>query len=662
MAESQKENQCSAASPSVGSGSGKRRGGDDDSSSSTMVDLTTTIPSFFAQRQQPQPKRSRTSLVGESPSPGKRKTPPELLTLMMKRQQQHFNGASSQSSGEKTREDVNIHYSKQQHQPTDRNQPAAAMNKNTTTAPIYRKGDSKDDAELEKAIRVSQQQYREEQKRLKDEETAQLEMAMRESIVASSPCVNRQQRQKEKYVVDDDDGVILIDDDDDNNDCDKKLPAKQSLADTDKDKKMPANHINNNSSNNNNTCDNDDDLQKAIRLSLEEANKPRTKPILFDTTNTNDDDETNNEFHCRVLSRNEFEDVIYPLVERNGGFAKIEKGKMVQTGNNSGDVKNSKSQSRAQYGRYMIEDFWKVFDVLEGKVDGMDDGAVNDDEPDGKIDAKSMDDAVDARKQQQEEGQPQNKIGFGPKITALTDIGHGIGLQVMQAGWTLDVDSRGIELMKGRHEIAQGIYDGVIDGLRKDPPDSTKVDLRLDNLVHCVLPPPGKNERDEELRRFVLFQDKPESIQKGLVLFANNAEDVFAARSNDSGNGACLDEHLAELFGNMKVGGRCVTLTDIRCHLTSKDDAKWYHYESFQSGVGAVSWSPNKSVAVHVLTKITNDWMCSNTSNKVPCPPSGVVDEDGRLRTQCLYCLQAPLRKQGRKRKQRKMFCPEDGD
>eukprot|EP00985_Skeletonema_marinoi_P020582 scaffold12293_cov120-Skeletonema_marinoi.AAC.1 len=214
--------------------------------------------------------------------------------------------------------------------------------------------------------------------------------------------------------------------------------------------------------------------------------------------------------------------------------------------------------------------------------------------------------------------------------------------------------------MEGRHEIAQVICQGVIEELRSDPPDSTKVDLRLENLVHCVLPPPGKSERDEELRRFVLFQDKPEAIQKGLVIFANNAEDVFAARSNDSGSGACLDEHLAELFGNMKVGGRCVTLTDIRCHLTSKDDARWYHYESFDSGVGAVSWSPNKSVAVHVLTKISDEWICSN--EKLICPPSNVVTEKGTLRTKCLYCEEAPRRQQQRNRRKRKIYSPEDGD
>ncbi len=649
MAESQKENQCAtaaAAAASVSNGSWERKGGDGSPMiTSTITDLTTAImPSFIQHQQQP---RSRSSRVGESPSPTKRKSPPELVTLTNRQQQQqHFNGATSQSSKEK------IYYSKQQQQ-----QPAA-MNNNTTTS-TYLRMDAKHDAELEKAIRVSQQQFREEQKRLKDYETAQLEVAMKESVAVakSSPCVNRQQQKQkvQKRVVDDNDVIVL---DDDNDDGNKKLPAKQSLADVNEDKKMPSSH----SIKNNKHDNDDDDLQKAIRLSLEETKKP--SKTIVDTNNH--DDENNTEFHCRVLSRNEFEDVIYPLVERNGGFAKIEKGKMVQKGNRPGDVKNNKSQSRAQYGRYMIESFWKVLDVLEGKVgvqqqgdDDDDDEAVND-ESDGKIDAKSsgkpsLNDSVDANKQ--EDGQPQNK-----KITALTDIGHGIGLQVMQAGWTLDVDSRGIELMKGRHEIAQVIYDGVIDGLRNDPPDSTRVDLRLDNLVHCVFPPPGKSERDEELRRFVLFQDKPESIQKGLVIFANNAMDVFAARSNDSGSGACLDEHLAELFGNMKVGGRCVTLTDIRCHLTSRDDARWYHYESFQSGVGAVSWSPNKSVAVHVLTKISEDWVCSNEENVIPCPPSGVVDEDGRLRTKCLYCLKAPRRKQERRRRKRKRYSPEDGD
>ena len=623
MAESQKENQQCTATASIGIGWGGGEGGE---SSSMISDLTMSS--------------------WPSSSTSNRKSPPtESLMVASKRQSpaaHHNCETTSQISGEKTREDVNIKY-------TSKKPPAiTVMNDNypinTATTTSYLRGEAKDDQDLEKALRASQQQFKDEQRRT-NEEKAQMERVMRESLtlaVSSSPPHPHRQQQKQQSLVDDDDEVISIDDDDDDN-FNQKISAKRKVADAGEDKTMLANH---------GGQDDEDDIQKAIRLSLEQQNK---NPSI-------NDDESMFDPTCRVLSRKEFEDVVYPLVRIQGGFQKIENGKLVKTGNTIGDVKNSQSQSRAQYGRYMIEHFWRVLDVLEGKIDT---SVENEESTAGKIiDAKSdsSDDSAGVLKQE-EEGEQQKKrpsSQLGSNITALTDIGHGIGIQVIQAGWTLDVPSRGIELMKGRHGIAEVIRDGVIDELRNDPPDSTKVDLRLENLVHCVLPPQGKSERDEELRRFVLFQDKPEAVQRGLVIFANNAEDVFAARSNDSGNGACLDEHLAELFGNMKVGGRCVTLTDIRCHLTSKEDAMWYHYESFDSGVGAVSWSPNKSVAVHVLTKISDEWMCNE---ECKYPPSNVVNADtGKLTTKCLYCGKPPRRQQQRNRKKRKLFSPEDGD
>jgi hypothetical protein len=115
----------------------------------------------------------------------------------------------------------------------------------------------------------------------------------------------------------------------------------------------------------------------------------------------------------------------------------------------------------------------------------------------------------------------------------------------------------------------------------------------------------------------------------------------------------------AELFGNMKVGGRMVTLTDIRVHLTSKEDAKWYHYESFDSGVGAVSWSPNKSVKVHVLIKTSDDWICSDPECILP---SAVVDVEGNLTTKCVYCDKPQKRRIERRRQKRRLYTPEDGD
>lgn len=208
--------------------------------------------------------------------------------------------------------------------------------------------------------------------------------------------------------------------------------------------------------------------------------------------------------------------------------------------------------------------------------------------------------------------------------------------------------------MEERNEIAKLIRDGIIDETRQDPPDETKCDFRQEDLMNagCM-----GSERDEELRQYLLFQDKPVAIQKGLVIFVNNAEEVFASRANDTGSGVSLDEIIAELFGNMKVGGRMVTLTDIRVHLTSKEDAKWYHYESFDSGVGAVSWSPNKSVKVHVLIKTSDDWICSDPECILP---SAVVDAEGRLTTKCVYCDKPQKRRIERRRQKRRLY--SDGD
>lgn len=323
---------------------------------------------------------------------------------------------------------------------------------------------------------------------------------------------------------------------------------------------------------------------------------------------------------------------------------KLKREKWSKKGNKSGDVKSSTKQSKAQYGRYMTKQMWRVFDVLEGKKSPQD----------------TEDVVAAACKHNKEEDEDEQKEAhtspLGSKITAFCDIGHGIGIQVMMAAWSLNVFSRGIELMEERNEIAELIRDGIIDQTRSDPPDSSKCDFRQEDLMNagCM-----GSERDEELRQYLLFQDKPVAIQQGLVIFVNNAEEVFASRANDTGCGASLDEHIAELFGNMAVGGRMVTLTDIRVHLTSKEDAKWYHYESFDSGIGAVSWSPNKSVKVHVLIKTSNDWICSDPECILP---SAVVDAEGRLTTKCVYCDKPQKRRIERRRQKRRLYTPEDGD
>jgi hypothetical protein len=220
------------------------------------------------------------------------------------------------------------------------------------------------------------------------------------------------------------------------------------------------------------------------------------------------------------------------LINKNDGFEKIEKGKMVKKGNKSGDVKSSTKQSKAQYGRYMTEHMWQVFDVLEGKISPQDTKAIA---------AAACKHNKEDDEDEQTESHTTSRLGS--KITAFVDIGHGIGIQVMMAAWSLNVFARGIELMEERNEIAKLIRDGIIDETRQDPPDETKCDFRQEDLMNagCM-----GSERDEELRQYLLFQDKPVAIQQGLVIFVNNAEEVFASRANDTGCGASLDEHIGK--------------------------------------------------------------------------------------------------------------------
>ena len=367
------------------------------------------------------------------------------------------------------------------------------------------------------------------------------------------------------------------------------------------------------------------DLAKAMKLSKEEErkSKERAKQIEEGTYTG----------LCHILDRQEFKRIVDEVVEVNGGYEKIEAGSLVQTGNgDSGYTRSAvtggsglRNQTRAQYGRYSIERLWRVFDVLEGKEDI---------EIKEEADEEGEEVTTSSPKRKKQKLDAPKRLEGG-KMKAFLDIGHGIGIQVIQAGWSQSVPSRGVEIVKDRHLIAEGIYKGVLDRLRSHPPDSTLAELRLNDFV------PAITEGDEELNSFLLFKDKPLDVQKGLVIFVNNAEEVFAARSNGKGNMVSLDYRLAQLFAQMEVGGRMVTLTDVSGHCQSGD---WFTRKVFKSGTGAVSWGcHNKSIDVFVLIKTKETWTCQNTK----CPylglgeggyPIPLLDEDGDFLDKCTFC------------------------
>ncbi|KAL7530782.1 hypothetical protein ACHAXR_003673 [Thalassiosira sp. AJA248-18] len=458
---------------------------------------------------------------------------------------------------------------------------------------------------------------------------ADLKRAMAESQ-QSSPYVVRNKSARSE--------VIVLDDSDDDDVEDAKMPAKVE-GNFKTEHKPTASTTTTAVDNSKIKEDEDAQMNEAIRLSLEEAEKAKQPQYRYSDSTIPQT--------CRTLNPFEFQDAVDSFVADNGGYGKIEGGQMIKHGN-ANDMKRScvvegggLNQSGAQYGRYSIERMWRVFDVLEGKDD------INIDESDMPVKDGNSTSAATSKtteNRKRERNERNSRIPGAKEIKAFVDIGHGIGIQVLQAGWSLGVPARGVEIMKNRHLIATAIQEGVLEILRNDPPDSTMVDLKLADFSWAIVPNKKSGRRDEELRRFLLMQDKSELVQKGLVIFINNAEEVFAARSNLSAKGVCLDAHLANLFANMKVGGRMVTLTDVSSHLNQSSE--WFRRDVFQSGTKAVSWGgENKSINVYVLTKLSDEWFCQNKRCEArAAAPNAVVDGNGDLNELCIYCNAPAMR------------------
>ena len=415
-------------------------------------------------------------------------------------------------------------------------------------------------------------------------------------------------------------------------------------------------------SNEDNADDLDDDIREALELSKktakeEEEQRARYRQALASMTLTDkkhrngqnggdDDDEVVDLTPLQIrarLPRREFDTAIDSVIQQMGGWDKIDNGGLVKAGNmqiKKADMAagGGMAQTRAQYGRYTCDGFWRLIDVLEGreeadlkddednekaKADSVGDGekdenraetkqfkgGVHDAEDDRKPPAESVSD--DDAKSSPRSLRKRKRRNFLPDtrpIRAHVDIGHGIGIQVLQAGLGLGIVSRGVEIMKGRQLVAEGIREDLLTCLRRDPPDMSRIEMHHKDFSRACLPDDETWKCDEWLRTHLLCRDLSEEEQKGLVIFVNNAREIFAARScNTRGISAPLDAHLAELFGNMKVGGRMVTLEDISSHL--HQNANWYRKDVFQSGSEAVSWG-GKSIEIFVFTKLRDDWTC----------------------------------------------------
>ena len=190
--------------------------------------------------------------------------------------------------------------------------------------------------------------------------------------------------------------------------------------------------------------------------------------------------------------------------------------------------------------------------------------------------------------------------------------------------------------MQGRYDIGTYIHNFILELY----PDGSKIRLLQGDFARGF--PDGAKKQDGKpdlhIRNFLLCNDLTYAEQKHLVVFINNAEDVFASRSNDSSDSRSLDSFLAELLGNLRVGVRFVTFTSLSKYMERSD---WWREDVLELEPGCVSWS-NKAQKCFVLTKLKDSFACS--CNSCPDLETSVVDDSGRLQVSCVYCGKQPVR------------------
>ena len=306
-----------------------------------------------------------------------------------------------------------------------------------------------------------------------------------------------------------------------------------------------------------------------------------------------------------------FYDSLETFVQDNDGWDAIENGQLVKEGNGGDGAAGN--QTRAQYGRYVMEGFE---DLLQRLAAG------------------------------------------GKRLGAFVDIGHGIGTTVMHAGLTRRVVARGIEIMEKRHHVAEQLLEGLKADLCHNMDfDSTLVELRRGDFTWAVEPSDTAGQeqhnvygsryeefvemddsnRNINLRNYLLCADLPKEDRECMVIFVNNFNDIFGARSVKTGK-PTLDVQLTELFANMEPGGRMVTLGDITQHLPP--NASWYTREVMTSGENVVSWG-SLPVDLFVLTKTSDRWRCPAPgcpTRQLPDCWIAAVDGNGRILMECPYC------------------------
>ena len=328
-------------------------------------------------------------------------------------------------------------------------------------------------------------------------------------------------------------------------------------------------------------------------------------------------DDTNYDDYCMAYSHKEFFNMWKNWEKKTERMDEVEDSRLIKRANNTMSPTDTDGQVKAQYGRVLPHAMKKMIKILELRREDL-----------------------------------------------FLDIGHGVGNTCLHASFCTGCDSRGIEVVSDRHEIADKFRGGMYaeHNCRDEPrPEVGKVDLRLGRL------------EDPHQKDF---------LTKGITrAYVNNFNGVFAERSSKNKDKWFLDDYISGIFASMAPGAIMVTFhplnlgLDRDCanslrskhNLAKSDHASYYDIEKILLGKAfcTVKWNKRsgntKDIFVYKYRRLHQPghhdavFLCSNPSckiatNMVPIPAT-TTNEDGRCVINHCKCKFSPknLRKRSSK-------------
>jgi hypothetical protein len=338
-----------------------------------------------------------------------------------------------------------------------------------------------------------------------------------------------------------------------------------------------------------------------------------------DENDTSEDDDSNPQGQpsSRTYTHSEFLSMWHRCEELFGeGTDEIESTRRVRAANQKMNPDDTDGQLKAQYGRLLPLGMKRMMEILELRKDDV-----------------------------------------------FLDVGHGIGNTCLHAAFCIGCDARGIEVVSGRHSIAEVFRDQLISQNRAMTPPRAigGIDLRLGRLEDPT---------------------HTEFLTKGVTrAYVNNFSGVFAERSSKNDQKWFLDDYVAGLFALLEPGAIMITFHPLNLgldreganeqrkkhNLTESGNSSFFVFERLALGKACktVKWnirSGNQTeIQVYKYTRVRQPsegravFLCTNPQcpkarNAVPIDAT-MENEEGRCVLAHCSCRFSPknLRKQSKK-------------